>query len=53
MSLIKILIRLNITQTSNIGRNKPSNDCYFDGKVDNFQLFNRALSKEEIACLYK
>lgn len=43
---------LGAMPASYIGRSHFAGDPYFDGKIDDFRVYNRALSSEEILSLY-
>jgi len=43
---------LGNTNLNYIGRSQYSADPYLDGRVDNFRIYNRALSAAEISNLY-
>ena len=36
----------------NIGRSMPGNSSYFNGKIDDIRIYNRALTEDEVHALY-
>ncbi|MDP4182114.1 MAG: LamG-like jellyroll fold domain-containing protein [Bacillota bacterium] len=43
---------LGITTQNYIGKSRSSSDPYLDGKIDDFKIYNKALSSDEIASIY-
>lgn len=42
----------NIGTLASIGRNRVTNDTYYNGQLDEMRIYNRALSPDEVSTLY-